>query len=169
MGPGEGGGRRRARKDGGRGGQGQAGTRGGGRGTWEGWGALDKMGDIYRITADLDHITSHHSLFLSSIMAAANPLVVSSALKDIISPQFHQNSFPAESYIKSDLGIKLDKGLPHSLSLASCLHRSRRPDLQALPHSRGLSSRPSPLSATTYYTFNTEFSAPETTANTPTR
>ncbi len=43
-------------------------------------------------------------------MAAANPLGGPSILKDIINPQFHQNSFPAESYIKSELGIKLDKG-----------------------------------------------------------
>lgn len=32
------------------------------------------------------------------------------ALKDIINPQFHQNNFPAELYVKSQLGIKLDKG-----------------------------------------------------------
>jgi cleavage and polyadenylation specificity factor subunit 4 len=43
-------------------------------------------------------------------MTTANPLVGTSVLKDIINPQFHQNSFPAESYIKADLGIKLDKG-----------------------------------------------------------
>ncbi|KAF5355642.1 hypothetical protein D9756_003846 [Leucocoprinus leucothites] len=42
-------------------------------------------------------------------MAAANPLVGPSPLKDIINPQFHQNTFPAEAYIKSDLVIKLDK------------------------------------------------------------
>ncbi|KAK0478404.1 hypothetical protein IW261DRAFT_1483362 [Armillaria novae-zelandiae] len=31
------------------------------------------------------------------------------ALKDIINPQFHQNNLPAELYVKSQLGIKLDK------------------------------------------------------------
>lgn len=40
----------------------------------------------------------------------ANPLAGPSALRDIIRPQFHQNNFTEESYIKSDLGIKLDKG-----------------------------------------------------------
>ncbi|KAI0778575.1 hypothetical protein BD413DRAFT_510192 [Trametes elegans] len=30
-------------------------------------------------------------------------------LKDIISPQFHQNNFNEEQYIKNELGIKLDK------------------------------------------------------------
>jgi hypothetical protein len=40
----------------------------------------------------------------------ANPLIAPSPLKDIINPQFYQNNFPAEVYIKSELGIKLDKG-----------------------------------------------------------
>ncbi|KAK7064158.1 mRNA 3'-end-processing protein YTH1 [Favolaschia claudopus] len=39
----------------------------------------------------------------------SNPLVGPSSLRDLISPQFHQNNFPAEIFIKSDLGIKLDK------------------------------------------------------------
>jgi cleavage and polyadenylation specificity factor subunit 4 len=63
------------------------------------------MQNIYRNRRDLDHTFS-----LLAIMAAANPLVGPSPLKDIINPQFHQNSFPTEAYIKSDLGIKLDKG-----------------------------------------------------------
>lgn len=41
---------------------------------------------------------------------ANNPLAGPSALRDIIRPQFHQNNFAEESYIKSELGIKLDKG-----------------------------------------------------------
>ncbi|KAL9716153.1 RNA-binding component of cleavage and polyadenylation factor [Leucoagaricus gongylophorus] len=36
-------------------------------------------------------------------------LVAPLSLKDIISPQLHQISFPAETYIKSELNIKLDK------------------------------------------------------------
>lgn len=55
-------------------------------------------------------------------MAAANPLVGPSALKDIINPQFHQNSFPAEFYIKSELGIKLDKGTFTSFVLSPSTH-----------------------------------------------
>lgn len=43
-------------------------------------------------------------------MAVANPLAGPSALRDVIHPQFHQNNFPAESYIKTELGVKLDKG-----------------------------------------------------------
>ncbi|KAI0322974.1 hypothetical protein OF83DRAFT_1273733 [Amylostereum chailletii] len=39
----------------------------------------------------------------------SNPLNGPSALRDIISPQFYQNSFPEETFIKSELGIKLDK------------------------------------------------------------
>jgi cleavage and polyadenylation specificity factor subunit 4 len=44
-------------------------------------------------------------------MAMANPLVGPSPLRDVIHPQFHQNNFPAERYIKTELGIKLDKGI----------------------------------------------------------
>ncbi|KAJ7103445.1 hypothetical protein B0H15DRAFT_812302 [Mycena belliarum] len=42
-------------------------------------------------------------------IVAPSPLVGPSSLKDIVHPQFHQNNFPAEIYIKTDLGIKLDK------------------------------------------------------------
>jgi len=42
-------------------------------------------------------------------MAVANPLVGPSYLKDIVDPQFHQNNSNVETYIKSELGIKLDK------------------------------------------------------------
>ena len=40
----------------------------------------------------------------------ANPLSGHSALRDIIQPQFHQNNFAEETYVKNDLNIKLDKG-----------------------------------------------------------
>ena len=43
-------------------------------------------------------------------MAPANPLGVHSPLRDIINPQFHQNNFVVEDFIKTNLGIKLDKG-----------------------------------------------------------
>ena len=43
-------------------------------------------------------------------MAVANPLVGPSPLRDVINPQFHQNNFPAEAFIKNELGVKLDKG-----------------------------------------------------------
>jgi cleavage and polyadenylation specificity factor subunit 4 len=44
-------------------------------------------------------------------MTSTNPLVGPSALRDVINPQFHQNNFPAESYSKTELGLKLDKGM----------------------------------------------------------
>lgn len=47
--------------------------------------------------------------FNLSIMAT-NPLAGPSALKDIVHPQFHQNNFPEELYVKNELGLKLDKG-----------------------------------------------------------
>ncbi|KAK2461841.1 hypothetical protein APHAL10511_006304 [Amanita phalloides] len=40
---------------------------------------------------------------------SANPLAGPSPLRDVINPQFHQNNFSVEPYIKNDLGIKLDK------------------------------------------------------------
>jgi cleavage and polyadenylation specificity factor subunit 4 len=39
-----------------------------------------------------------------------NPLVGPSALRDLVNPQFHQNNFPEEVYIKNELNIRLDKG-----------------------------------------------------------
>ncbi|KAJ6610074.1 hypothetical protein B0H10DRAFT_1812300 [Mycena sp. CBHHK59/15] len=41
-------------------------------------------------------------------VAATNPLVGPSSLRDIVHPQFHQNNFPAELHVKQ-LGIKLDR------------------------------------------------------------
>ncbi|KAG0708960.1 hypothetical protein DFH29DRAFT_889887 [Suillus ampliporus] len=38
-----------------------------------------------------------------------NPLAGPSALRDIVHPQFHQNNFPEELYIKNELGLKIDK------------------------------------------------------------
>ncbi|KAF7293628.1 hypothetical protein MIND_01142100 [Mycena indigotica] len=45
----------------------------------------------------------------SHLMVTPMALSGPSALRDVVNPQFHQNNFPAENYIKSDLGIKLDK------------------------------------------------------------
>lgn len=57
-----------------------------------------------------------------------NPLVGPSALRDLINPQFHQNNFPEEVYIKNELGIRLDKGTIIHLWLSTALLtlRSRR-------------------------------------------
>jgi cleavage and polyadenylation specificity factor subunit 4 len=46
-----------------------------------------------------------------------NPLVGPSALRDLIHPQFHQNNFPEEVYIKNELGIRLDKGTAQFITL----------------------------------------------------
>lgn len=50
--------------------------------------------------------------------AMANPLAGPSHLRDIIRPQFHQNNFVEESFIKNELGLKLDKGMHTSLENA---------------------------------------------------
>ena len=52
----------------------------------------------------------HHNHLAGFAMTTANPLAGPSALRDLVSPQFHQNNFSVESYIKNDLGVKLDKG-----------------------------------------------------------
>lgn len=49
-----------------------------------------------------------------------NPLVGPSALRDLINPQFHQNNFPEELYIKNELGIRLDKGNKSSPVFLHC-------------------------------------------------
>lgn len=41
----------------------------------------------------------------------SNLLAGPSALRDIIRPQFHQNDFAEEDFIKSELGVKLDRGM----------------------------------------------------------
>ena len=51
----------------------------------------------------------------------ANPLAGPSALRDLIRPQFHQNNFAEESWVKTELGIKLDKGLSHPTFFRSYL------------------------------------------------
>jgi hypothetical protein len=50
-----------------------------------------------------------------------NPLVGPSALRDVINPQFHQNNFPEELYIKNELGMRLDKGTVHHSSFQPSL------------------------------------------------
>lgn len=50
---------------------------------------------------------------MSLSATASNPLAGPSPLRDIIRPQFHQNNFTEELYVKNELGIKLDKGAPH--------------------------------------------------------
>ena len=42
---------------------------------------------------------------------ATNPLTIPGPLQDIIKPRFHQVLLPAESFIKNELGLKLDKGI----------------------------------------------------------
>ena len=41
-------------------------------------------------------------------------------MRDIVDPQFHQNNFPEELYIKNELNIRLDKGMAPS-TLLVCL------------------------------------------------
>jgi hypothetical protein len=68
------------------------------------------------LTADLaqpEKKTYQNKLCHHTVMAVANPLFGQSALGDIVHPQFHQTNFPAETFIKNELGIKLDQGLDH--------------------------------------------------------
>ncbi len=50
-----------------------------------------------------------------------NPLSVPTGLKDIIQPQFHQTNFFEESFIKNELGIKLDKGTFHLFAFTALI------------------------------------------------
>lgn len=61
------------------------------------------------------HNKSRGASITSLTMATANPLIAPSPLRDVINPQFYQNNFPAEVYVKNELGIKLDKGKFYSL------------------------------------------------------
>ena len=46
----------------------------------------------------------------ATIMSVSDPLAGPSPLRDIVAPQFHQNNFVVEDFIKTNLGINLDKG-----------------------------------------------------------
>jgi cleavage and polyadenylation specificity factor subunit 4 len=59
-----------------------------------------------------------------------NPLAAPSALKDVINPQFHQNNFPAEFFAKSELGLKLDKGVRDTTIIVSSQALTRTLDDQ---------------------------------------
>ena len=56
------------------------------------------------------HTFPRYHLRLAMSATVANPLAGPSALKDIVRPSFHQNNFAEESWVKNELGIKLDKG-----------------------------------------------------------
>ena len=59
------------------------------------------------------HSRSRSSATYSSTMALnvqSDPLTGPSPLRDVVRPQFHQNNFIQELFIKNELGLKLDKG-----------------------------------------------------------
>lgn len=63
----------------------------------------------------------------------ANPMGAPSTLRDIIRPQFHQNNFAEEAFVKNELGLKLDKGVCycHAESISSdliCLQTTKYAD-----------------------------------------
>ena len=62
------------------------------------------------------------------IMSVADPLAGPSPLRDIVAPQFHQNNFVVEDFIKTNLGVKLDKGAWRSVRLSS-LAADRHPQM----------------------------------------
>lgn len=49
----------------------------------------------------------------------SNPLMGPSPLRDIVRPQFHQNNFAQELFVKNDLGLKLDKGTHRRVCLGA--------------------------------------------------
>lgn len=62
--------------------------------------------------ADIERVSSasHSSPVTYSSTMTSDPLTGPSPLRDIIRPQFHQNNFVQELFIKNELGLKLDKG-----------------------------------------------------------
>ncbi|PPQ70773.1 hypothetical protein CVT24_001060 [Panaeolus cyanescens] len=73
-------------------------------------------------------------------MNSSNPLAGPSALRDVINPQFHQNNFPAELHVKTELGLKLDKGCP--LGPLHCPLRHTTPSVQNFQPPRPLPTHP---------------------------
>ena len=51
-----------------------------------------------------------------ALNAQTDPLTGPSPLRDIVRPQFHQNNFVQELFIKNELGLKLDKGVQRFVS-----------------------------------------------------
>ncbi|KAG6333658.1 hypothetical protein ID866_5428 [Astraeus odoratus] len=82
-----------------------------------------------------------------------NPLAGPSALKDLIQPQFHQNNFQEELFVKNELGLKLDKGKYLSI----------------IPEFNRMPPGPTSLSSTTYHPFFAELPATKTAPHTSTR
>ena len=65
------------------------------------------------LTSGARHSGSRFSATYSSTMALnvqQDPLTGPSPLRDVVRPQFHQNNFIQELFIKNELGLKLDKG-----------------------------------------------------------
>ena len=58
---------------------------------------------------------------MSLTTTLTSPLAGPSALRDLIRPQFHQNNFLEENYVKNELGIKLDKGVSVSVRSSESL------------------------------------------------
>ncbi|KAI6137416.1 hypothetical protein F5141DRAFT_1041174 [Pisolithus sp. B1] len=53
----------------------------------------------------------------------STPLAGPSPLKDLVQPQFHQNNFQEELFVKNELGLKLDKGKFYVFLSFWCLTR----------------------------------------------
>lgn len=103
-------------------------------------------------------------------VAMSNPLAGPSALKDLIQPQFHQNNFSEELYIKNELGLKIDKGESNLLAmLLQCSRPRRRSDLPIVSKLDRMSIGTASLSASTYNPVFAQFPAAKAAPDAPTR
>lgn len=79
------------------------------------WEDVVSVGKYFHIRMERDSVAeARHGSPYSSTMALnvqSNPLTGPSPLRDIVRPQFHQNNFAQELFIKNELGLKLDKGM----------------------------------------------------------
>ncbi|KAJ3490578.1 hypothetical protein NLI96_g1357 [Meripilus lineatus] len=93
-----------------------------------------------------------------------NLLAGPSALRDIIRPQFHQNNFEEEKFVKHELGVKLDRGMTllPAYNYDCSYAVGRRSNLPSRRFS-WLSPRSPSLSSKTHATFGPKFSTPEAT------
>jgi len=102
----------------------------------------------------------------------SNPLAGPSPLKDLIQPQFHQNNFSEELYIKNELGLKIDKGESNQVlvMLSSMLTTPRRrSDLPTVSKLDRMPIGTASLSAPTYNPILAQFPASKAAPDAPTR
>jgi hypothetical protein len=99
---------------------------------------------------------------------SATAVSLQPALRDVVHPQFHQNNFSVEKFIKNELGLKLDKGALAAcwdvLYLADAL--GRRADMSACVDAGRLPAGTATLSFETYRSISFELPTGEADAYT---